>query len=83
MNICVALTCRREQREFRMLLFVFIFPIEYSRVQTNYGLKDKICQGTDWVKIAHPTVDDMVNSNWDRCPEKFKSYQTKTENELM
>ena len=25
----------------------------------------------------------MVNSDWNGCPEKFKSYQTETENELM
>ena len=34
-------------------------------------------------KMTYPTVDNMINSDWNRCPEKFKSDQTETEDELM
>ena len=33
--------------------------------------------------MTNPTVDNMINSDWNRCPEKFKSDQTETEDELM
>ena len=66
-----------------MLLFVFIFPIKNSRVKTNNRLKVKYFNVFIGKKLTHPTVDDMINSDWNRCPEKFKSDQTETEDELM
>ena len=66
-----------------MLLFVFIFPIKNSRVKTNNRLKVKYFNVFIGKKLTYPTVDDMINSDWNRCPEKFKSDQTETEDELM